>query len=98
MASQYFHLQKQCKVKERLVVGLYDKRAIDKKKNGENAKDSTTFIYHSKKILMYFKNNPNDLPKYKDGDYKVSKTVLKIVEGSPINEIPPVHILDKRNK
>ena len=96
MASQYFHLQKQCKVKDRLVVGLYDKKAIEKKKNGEDAKDSTTFIYHSKKITEYFKNNPQDLPKYKKGDYKVSKTVLKIVEGSPNNEIPPVHILDKR--
>jgi hypothetical protein len=41
-------------------------------------------------------NNPQDLPKYKKGDYKVSKTVLKIVEGSPSNEIPHVHILDKR--
>ena len=89
-------MQKQCKVKDRLVVGLYDKKAIEKKKNGEDAKDSTTFIYHSKKITEYFKNNPQDLPKYKKGDYKVSKTVLKIVEGSPNNEIPPVHILDKR--
>lgn len=58
MASQYFHLQKQCNVQERLIVGLHDKNAI---KAGEarnsNAWDSTTFIYHSKKVEDYFSKN-----------------------------------------
>lgn len=94
MASQYFHLQKQCKVTEKLVVALFDQSAINKNKDGGKARDSTTYIYHSKKILAHFKKFPSDLPNFKNGDHKVSKTVLKITKDSPANEIPPVYILE----
>lgn len=98
MASQYYHLQKQCKVKDRLIVPLFDNSAINNNKDiyKEGIPDSTTFIYHSKKIIKYFTENPSFLPKYDDGDYLSSKTTLKLAKYSPENAIPPVYILENR--
>jgi len=43
--------KKQCKVQDKLIVGLYDRNAMKAKEMGDTAaRDSTTFIYHSKKI------------------------------------------------
>lgn len=98
MASQYFHLQKQCKVKKKLVVGLFDSSAINNNKDpfNEKIRDSTTYIYHTQEIVNYFKENSGELPKYKKGDFLSSKTVWKIVKDSPINEIPPIYLLERR--
>ncbi|WP_326982448.1 hypothetical protein VUJ46_20050 [Chryseobacterium sp. MYb264] len=98
MASQYFHLQKECKVKDRLIIGLFDSSAIDNNKDpfNEKIRDSTTYIYHTQKIVDYFNRNLNKLPKYKKGDFLSSKTVWKIVEDSPTNEIPPIYLLESR--
>jgi|GEM_PF-3495665 len=62
MASQYFHLQDQCKVDKILVVKLHD--TIKK------PFDSTTYIFDAKKIRQYFKNNSQNLPKYEKGKCK----------------------------
>ena len=62
MASQYFHLQNKCRVKNLLV-----KEIIAYNKRGE---DVTTYLCDDKGIEIYFKNNPNDLPKYINGDFK----------------------------
>ncbi|WP_267404860.1 MULTISPECIES: hypothetical protein [unclassified Chryseobacterium] len=50
-ARQYYWLQKQCKVQEKLVVELkgFNLRRIN----------STTCIYHLEKIIKYFKENPS---------------------------------------
>ena len=86
MASQYFHLQNQCKVKEKLVVELFDKG----KDRGEN-KDGTTYIFDQKKIEEYFRKNPDKLPNYADGDKPYSTTGKIIKINSPKNAIPPVY-------
>lgn len=98
MASQYFHLQTQCKVKNKLVVGLFDSSAINNNKDpfNEKIRDSTTYIYHTQKLVNYFNENLNELPTYKKGDFLSSKTVWKIVDDSPTNEIPPIYLLEPR--
>lgn len=57
-ARQYYFLQKQCKVEERLVVELIDFR------NGikSNKNDATTFIFNLEKIVDYFNIHPENLP------------------------------------
>lgn len=92
-ASQYFHLQNQCKVKEKLVVELFIKpsdifqKPTKMKENG----DATTYLFDEKKINEYFKKHPEKLPDYTDGDILYSATGKKINETSPKNTIPPVY-------
>ncbi|MDI9310979.1 MAG: hypothetical protein QM535_12250 [Limnohabitans sp.] len=86
MASQYFHLQNQCKVKEKLVVEL-----LDKTKDRDKNEDGTTYLFHQTKIEEYFKKNPDKLPIYADGDLMYSRTGKKIDITSPKNAIPPAY-------
>lgn len=57
-ARQYYWLQKQCRVEERLVVELIDFR------NGirSNKNDATTFIFNLEKIVDYFNKHAENLP------------------------------------
>ncbi|MDI9312765.1 MAG: hypothetical protein QM535_21325 [Limnohabitans sp.] len=93
MASQYFHLQNQCKVKEKLVVELYEK-PLDRFKEISIMKEKlegTTYIFNQKKIEDYFKKHPENLPVYADGDKPYSTTGKIIKINSPKNAIPPVY-------
>lgn len=83
-ASQYFHLQKKCKVKERLVVELRD---------NSKGYDCTTYIYDKQKIIRYFEENPNDLPEYQDGECLFDKTILKLSQTQK-NAIPAIYIIE----
>ena len=86
MASQYFHLQNQGKVKEKLVVELLD-TTFDR----GTRKDGTSYIFHKTKIIKYFNQNPENLPLYQNGDVSFSKTGKTINEKSSKNLIPPVY-------
>lgn len=59
-ASQYFHLQNKGYVKYRFVKEFI---AYDGKK------DVTTYLCDDKNIEKYFKENPNNLPEFKNDDY-----------------------------
>ncbi|MDI9312763.1 MAG: hypothetical protein QM535_21315, partial [Limnohabitans sp.] len=64
LASQYFHLQNQCKVKEKLVVELFEKpeSILEETKIMKKNSDGTTYLFHQTKIEEYFKKNPDKLP------------------------------------
>lgn len=98
MASHYFHLQNQCKVKVKLVVELFDKPTDIFKETTiiKEKLDGTTYIFNQKKIEEYFKKNPDKLPDYADGDVKYSTTGKIINDLSPKNAIPPVYGFRKK--
>ena len=93
LASQYFHLQNQCKVKEKLIVELFDlpTNRFEKTTKVKKKFDGTTYIFDQKKIKEYFKKHPDKLPNYADGDVKYSDTGKIIEESSPKNAIPAVY-------
>ena len=93
LASQYFHLQNQCKVKEKLVVELFVKpeNLLAKAEIMKDKHDGTSYLFDEKKIENYFKKHPDKLPNYADGDEVFSDTGKIIKEKSPKNAIPPVY-------
>ena len=80
-ASQYFHLQNQCKVKAVLV-----KEFIATKNTSKGPVDITGYIYNFTEIEKYFKSHPKDLPDYELGQCKYDK-----LSPTQINAIPAVH-------
>ena len=89
-ASQYFHLQNQCKVKSILV-----KEFKADFKNSKGIRDITGYIYNFNEIEKYFKKNPKNLPEYEIGQCKYDK-----LSPTQINAIPAVHNVEycKTNK
>lgn len=80
-ASQYFHLQNKCKVKEVLVKEF---KAI--KNTSKGPVDITGYIYNFTEIEKYFKSHPKDLPDYELGECKYDK-----LSPTQINSIPAIH-------
>ncbi len=83
-ASQYFHLQNQCKVKNILV-----KEFKAEFKNSKGSRDITGYIYNFNEIESYFKKNPKDLPEYEIGQCKNDK-----LSPTQKNAIPAVYLIE----
>ena len=83
-ASQYFHLQNKCKVKNILV-----KEFKAEFKNSKGSRDITGYIYNFNEIESYFKNNPKDLPEYEIGQCKNDK-----LSPTQKNAIPAVYLIE----
>ena len=83
-ASQYFHLQNQCKVKTVLVKEFKATRT-----NSKGVTDITGYIYNFNDIEKYFKNHPDDLPEYEIGQCKNDK-----LSPTQINAIPAVYLIE----
>ncbi|MBS1571443.1 MAG: hypothetical protein JST62_03470 [Bacteroidetes bacterium] len=85
-ASQYFHLQNQCKVKAVLV-----KEYKFRKPNSDGKiVDKTGYIYNFNEIEKYFKNHPKDLPDFELGQCKYDK-----LSPTQKNKIPAVYIIEE---
>lgn len=87
-ASQYFHLQNQCKVKAVLV----KEYIAERKDSKEIVTDITGYIYNFNEIEKYFKNHSKDLPEYEIGECEND-----ILSYTQKNAIPAVHRVDKCN-